>query len=339
MPTGPLVSVLIPTHNRLPYLREAVDSVLRQTYENWELIIVDDGSTDNTREWILTLADPRIRLIAMPHSGNLGRVRNRGIAEARGELIAFLDSDDAFEPRKLGAQVDALATHPECGWSYTALTRVDSAGRVIIDPRIRSWRELSGWILVQLLRFDALVDTPTVMVRRELLERVGTLDEDLLESQDYELFFRFAAASPAIALSEPLTRKRVHPGSLSSDRMKVHEAWVVIYERWQRRSTDRHVRSTCAREARHHRICAARWRAGCGDAGRALAHLLAVLQRRPWSYRAWRALLWVVARSLEVAGQRALHPTGGRTDGSPTGSGLTAGPSIDRSDGASQARS
>src|SRR5687767_7703512 len=115
MPTGPLVSILIPTYNRLDYLREAVGSVLRQTYENWELIIVDDGSTDDTRAWVLSLAEPRIRLITIPHSGNLGLVRNRGIAEARGELIAFLDSDDAFEPHKLAAQTAALATHPECG--------------------------------------------------------------------------------------------------------------------------------------------------------------------------------------------------------------------------------
>src|SRR5688572_28836658 len=228
MPTAPLVSILIPTYNRLGYLREAVDSVLRQTHENWELIIVDDGSTDDTREWVLSLAEPRIRLITIPHSGNLGLVRNRGIAKARGELIAFLDSDDAFEPHKLAAQVAALAAHQECGWSYTALTRVDSGGNVIVDPKIRRWQELSGWILVPLLRFDALVDTPTVMVRREILERVGPLDENLLESQDYELFFRFAAASPAVALSDPLTRKRIHPGSLSSDQMRVHEAWIFI---------------------------------------------------------------------------------------------------------------
>jgi glycosyltransferase involved in cell wall biosynthesis len=307
MATGPLVSVLIPTYNRLHYLREAVESVLRQSYTNWELIVVDDGSTDGTREWVVNLAEPRIRLVEIAHSGNLGRVRNRGIAEARGELIAFLDSDDAFESRKLAAQVSALDTHPECGWSYTALTRVDTAGSVIVDPRVRRWKELSGWILVELLRFDALVDTPTVMVRRELLERVGTLDEDLLESQDYELFFRFAAASQAVALSEPLTRKRVHPGSLSSDRMRVHEAWIGIYERWHARSTDPDVRRTCGREARHHRICAANLRGAYGDPRRALAHLLPVLQRRPWSYRAWRALIGVVGRWIAVAGRRAFR--------------------------------
>jgi glycosyltransferase involved in cell wall biosynthesis len=273
---------------------------------NWELIIVDDGSTDDTREWVLSLADPRIRLVGVPHSGNLGRVRNRGIAEARGELIAFLDSDDTFEPRKLAAQVAALETHPDCGWSYTAMTRVDAAGNVIVDPRMPQWRELSGWILVQLLRFNALVDTPAVMVRRALLERVGTLDETLLESQDYELFFRFAAASPTIAISEPLTRKRIHTGSLSSDRMKVHEAWVVIYEGLRAGSDDSDVRMTCAREARHHRICVAFCRARGGDVGQALAHLLPILQQRPWSYRAWRALVWVIAGWLAVAPRRAL---------------------------------
>src|SRR5688572_25486147 len=83
MPPTPLVSVVVPTYQRLAQLRESVESVVRQTYPTWELIVVDDGSTDGTTEWVQSLADPRIRLLALPHSGNLGYVRNRGNAEAR----------------------------------------------------------------------------------------------------------------------------------------------------------------------------------------------------------------------------------------------------------------
>lgn len=296
MSARPKVSVTVPTYNRLPHLREAVASVVAQTYPNWELIVVDDGSEDGTQEWIAGLDDPRIRLLALPHSGNLGHVRNRGIAEARGELVAFLDSDDAFEPRKLEAQVAALTARPECGWSYTALTRVDRTGAEIGDAGIRSWREISGWILEDLLRFDALVDTPTVMVRRTLLDQVGPLDEDLSECQDYDLFFRLARVSPAVAVPEALTRKRVHAGSLSGDRLRVHEAWIVVYERFGARSTERRVRHTCDREARRHRLSAAMRRAQQGDPLAGLAHVTTVLRRRPWTARGWRVLGSILLR-------------------------------------------
>lgn len=308
------MSVVVPTYQRLALLREAVASVRAQTYGRWELIVVDDGSSDGTLEWLGGLEDARVRVIALPHSGNLGALRNRGNREARGELIAFLDSDDAFEPRKLERQVAALQANPEAGWSYTAVTRVDASGREIRDPRVRPWRELSGWILESLLRFDALVATPTVMVRSRLLDPVGGLDEQLPESQDFELFFRLAAASPAVALSEPLTRVRVHPGTLSADRLRVHEAWVAIYERIGAASDDPAVRRVCAEEARRHRISAAHRSGSAGQPVRALAHLLPVLRRRPWSAAAWRALLiGVLLRGVGLRALGVLRPGPGST--------------------------
>ena len=298
----PLVSVLVPTWNRLDYLQEAISSVLRQTYEHWELIVVDDRSDDGTREWMGTLGDDRIRLVALDHTGNLGHLRNRGITEAKGELVAFLDSDDAFEPPKISVQVEALRQHPECGWSYTAMTRVDEEGVDIVDTAIR-WREISGWILASLLRFDALVDTPTVMVRRKLLDEVGPLDEDLLECQDYDLFFRLAAASQTVMIPEPLTRKRVHAGATSADRTRVNEAWIQVYRRFGERSPDPRVRSICRRQTRVHRLSAAVCRARRGEPGRAFAHVLPVLAARPWSPRTWRVLLGTVfVRGLLLGG-------------------------------------
>ena len=251
--------MVLPTWNRLPYLREAVRSVLRQTYPRWELIVVDDASGDDTLRWLESVGDPRVRWLTLPHSGNLGKLRNRGVAEARGDLIAFLDSDDAFEPRKLEVQLGALAAHPECGWSYTAMTRVDAQGTELRGAPV-GWRELSGWILEEILSFQALVDAPAVMIRRELLERAGTLDESLPECQDYELFFRLAAVSPAVMVAEPLTRKRIHAGSTNADRVRVNEAWVVVYERFAATSPKARVQRICARQARYHRLSAASWR-------------------------------------------------------------------------------
>jgi hypothetical protein len=129
------------------------------------------------------------------------------------------------------------------------------------------------------------------MVRRALLEQVGPLDEGLLESQDYELFFRFAEASPCVALPERLTRKRVHPGGMSGDRTRVNEAMVVIYERLGARTGDPEVRRICRELAHDHRLGSASWRARGGERGRALAHVAAALRRRPWSLRAWKTLV------------------------------------------------
>jgi glycosyltransferase involved in cell wall biosynthesis len=281
---------VVPTFNRLSLLREAVASVQSQTYPDWELIIVDDGSSDGTGPWVRSLGDSRISLIVLPHTGNLGHVRNQGNAAARGKFIAFLDSDDLFENNKLEVQLKALAAHPECGWSYTNVTAVDAAG-VPLDRRSR-FRAISGWILHESLRFDALLATPTIMVQRELLERVGPLDEALAECQDYELYFRFAAVSPAVALSEPLSRVRVHAGTLSADRTLVNETWIYVYERFGARSADPAVRKTCARQVwKHHLGAASSWARGRGRPGPAFAHVVVALVRRPWSPRVWRVLL------------------------------------------------
>jgi glycosyltransferase involved in cell wall biosynthesis len=304
----PLVSVVVPTYERLAYLREAVASVVAQTYPHWELVVVDDGSTDGSAEWVRSLNHPRIRVVALAHTGNLGHNRNQGIAVARGELIALLDSDDAFEADKLETQVAALAVRPECGWSYSALTRVDAAGHPLPYGGERRFRAISGWILEALLRFDALVDTPTVMARRELLDRVGPLDEALDESQDYELFFRMAAVSQSVAIARPLTRKRVHASSLgSSNRLRVHEAWVEIYDRFGSASMEERIKRVCEVEARRHRVSAAARSGTAGDPARALAHLLPALRERPLSPRAWKVLaVHVLGRGMVLPALRRL---------------------------------
>src|SRR5438128_1621108 len=115
----PKVSVVLPTYNRRPLLREAVDSVVGQSFSDWELILVDDGSTDDTRAYFKELTDPRVSRVFLPHSANRSAVRNAGIARARGEWIAFLDSDDLWAPEKLTRQVEALAADSSKRWSCT----------------------------------------------------------------------------------------------------------------------------------------------------------------------------------------------------------------------------
>jgi glycosyltransferase involved in cell wall biosynthesis len=109
-------------------LREAVESVLGQTFADWELIVVDDGSTDDSREYVLSLHDLRVQLVSIAHSGSAAWARNTGIARARGEWIAFLDSDDLWTASKLERQLDALRAQPGCQWSCTGFSFIDENG-------------------------------------------------------------------------------------------------------------------------------------------------------------------------------------------------------------------
>src|SRR5687768_13275178 len=108
----PEVSVVLSTFNRLNYLRESVDSVCAQSFRDWELIIADDGSAEATTDFLSTLADPRIKVLLLQHSGNPATVRNAAIREARGRFVAFIDSDDLWLPLKLERQLAAMAVHP-----------------------------------------------------------------------------------------------------------------------------------------------------------------------------------------------------------------------------------
>lgn len=289
--SSPTVSVVIPTHDRLPFLREAVASVRAQTFEDWELIVVDDGSTDGTPEYLAALTDPRICALRTESSGFPGAVRNRGIERARGEWIAFLDSDDVWEPEKLAVQLGAHEVRPECGWSYTAITRMDIEGREIHDAGIQTWRPIEGWVLEDLLRMDVLAATPTVMVRREVLESVGGFDETLRRVEEYELWFRFAAHSRVIAIPEKLSRVRIHPESWSADRISTHRAWVRVYGEVAERAGPGRTRRLCRKEAARHRYRLAGRLASARRGGEALREWGRAFVSRPHAPQGWWILL------------------------------------------------
>ena len=169
----PLVSVVVPTFNRCSVLMDAIESVLSQTYSNVELIVVDDGSSDQTAASLAGIADPRLRVFFEPHCGNKARVRNIGIEAARGQWIAFIDSDDLWFPAKLDKQLTALLTSEQYGWSYTGFVLIDETGRKLdITTPLTS---PSGWILDALLAYKVAAPLPSLVVKRQLLETVGLL--------------------------------------------------------------------------------------------------------------------------------------------------------------------
>ncbi|HEX7051019.1 MAG TPA: glycosyltransferase [Longimicrobiales bacterium] len=239
----PLLSVVIPTYNRLRLLRETIESVRAQTYAHWELIVVDDGSTDGTAEYVAGLGDPKIRLVGAERSGSPAVARNIGIGHARGEYVAFLDHDDIWMPGKLEAQVAALANRPEADWCYTRLWQIDPAGRSLgqYDDSV----PFGGAALLDAIGLKPGITTSAVVVRRALLERMGGFDPYLTGCEDLDLWIRLRRESEPVAIIEPLTRIRVHDGSLSRDHLLMQRSCLRLYRKVAAGSSSRRVRREC----------------------------------------------------------------------------------------------
>jgi glycosyltransferase involved in cell wall biosynthesis len=290
---APLVSVVLPSYNAMPYLPVAVQSVIEQTFADWELIVIDDGSTDDTSGFLSAVHDDRIRSLRLDHTSNPARVRNAGLRQAHGRYIAFLDADDTWLPRKLELQLRALRSEPACRWSYTAGARMDATGAPLFDARIQRWVPYDGWILEPLLRIRALIAMPTVIVARDLLAEVGGFDEELTYCEDYDLWFRLALRNRVCVLSEPLARIRVHAPSYSRDRAAVHESWIRVYEKMGFILRDPRLRRLCASRRVHHVVTLAR-SYGAQSGTRAAFRTLFSARPYAWPFPRW---WWSIARA------------------------------------------
>jgi glycosyltransferase involved in cell wall biosynthesis len=211
----PAVSILMPTFDRLEFLPPAIESVFAQTLTDWELIIADDGSGVDTRAYLRSLADPRVRVLWMAHSGRPSVMLNAALRVARGEYVAFLDSDDLWLPDKLERQVASLQRHPKRRWGCTAFALIDAAGRPLRAARA-GWPASSGWVRDHLLT-DAVIAMPSVIATRSLIEQAGPLDEELVMNYDGDLWLRFAELSELDGIDEPLTLVRRHGQHGGSD--------------------------------------------------------------------------------------------------------------------------
>ena len=206
--TEPIVSIVMPTFNRLEFLPATVESVLMQTMPQWELIIADDGSNRETLDYLENLTrDERIRLVRLHHSGNAGAARNAAIAEARATLLAFLDSDDLWAPNKLERQIAALRANSECRWSYTAFVMVDASGTPLSSERSRPWTPHSGEIFAQTVRTTASIRPSSVLASTAFVREAGAFDEAIDCSEDYDLWLRLALRSPVCVVDEPLIQR------------------------------------------------------------------------------------------------------------------------------------
>lgn len=196
------VSVIIPTYNRWPMVGEAIDSVLAQSYGELELIVVDDGSRDETAEK-LTKYGPAVRVISQPRRG-VAAARNLGVSQSTARYIAFLDSDDLWKPKKIEAQVNFMESHPEVQICQTEEIWIRNGRRV--NPK-KKHRKPSGDIFRASLDL-CLVSPSAVMMTRDLFDRVGGFDESFPVCEDYDVWLRITAETPVFLISEPLAIKR-----------------------------------------------------------------------------------------------------------------------------------
>jgi glycosyltransferase involved in cell wall biosynthesis len=298
---APVVSVFMPTFNRPQFLAPAVESLFAQTFPHWELIVADDGSGAATRNYLQGLhAPPRVSVIWLPHSGRPAVARNAALRTARGEYVAFLDSDDLWLPQKLERQIDSLRRHPQRKWSYTAFTVVDAGGepKTVTSDRTRSI--VSGWIIEKMLNDETVIALPSVVVVRNLLEQLGTFDEQLVMCEDDELWLRLALHSEIDGIDQPLTLIRRHEQHTGDD----VTAWRDrrrVFEKALRSSGDVRVRSILRRLRAEMSAGLARSQAAGAMPLSALGTLLASAPYS-WRHRRW----WAGAAQTLL---RALAPT------------------------------
>jgi glycosyltransferase involved in cell wall biosynthesis len=230
MPSTPIVSVIIPVFNAEKFIAATLDSVKKQTYQNWECIIIDDGSTDSSKQVIdnFIKKDNRFHYLLGEHGG-VSRARNMGIAAARGEFIALLDHDDLWAPTKLYKQVAILFQRPEVGLVYSDAFIQSSKKTILYSSETKPYR---GKVFHRLVRRD-FITCQTAIIRKKLLsERKAAFIPELEMAEEFELFLWIAARSEIDFVDEPLATHIVHGGNDSIKRYElVLPDFLLIYEK------------------------------------------------------------------------------------------------------------
>lgn len=279
----PAISVVLPTYNRAHTLDRAVESVLSQSYRDFELIIVDDASTDDTVERVGLLDDARVRLIRLGVNCGVSHARNVGIAESRAELIAFQDSDDLWEPEKLERQVALMRqAREDVGVVYCGLYK---QWGVFTEPiPLLNASGISGSILPYLLVSNP-VTTPSVLARRACLDEAGGFDESLATHEDWELWLRVARRWKFLFTGDYQVTSPHTPGGVNdADARRFRDAMLAIVEK----HTDLYREAPRARARMDHKIGVYAARQGDLSVGR--KHLIEAVRRHPALVESWLAL-------------------------------------------------
>lgn len=228
-----LISVIIPTYNRAYLVKDAINSVLSQTYQEFEILVVDDGSTDDTVKVVNSFQDERIKYIYQENSGKPSVVRNKGIKEAKGDFIAFLDSDDLWHPEMLEKHINILKDNPDIGFSTNWSLYQTFDGKELFQKKCLAHNQ-KEYLEYMLLDPDkAYTGTGSSLIRKEILQKAGLFDEEMTFCEDWDLFFRMAALSEIYNIEEILTYVRNHKESISKtpDVTKFKEGYLRFLQK------------------------------------------------------------------------------------------------------------
>lgn len=310
--SSPLVSVLMPVYNAQRYVAQAIESILQQTFTEFELIILDDGSTDRSLQILQRYAarDPRIRLISRENCG-IAATRNQLIAEASAELIAVMDADDVALPQRLARQVNFLQQHPQIICLGSSYELIDARGRQITTLAVPLQH---AEIERQALAGHASVFQPCAMMRRTAVMQIGGYDTSLKLASDLDLWLRLSEIGELANLAESLVQYRLHAESVSEtdcmfQRQQAHQ---ICQRAWQRRGITGHFEAT--EPWRPGKDAASRhpfmlqygwWAFGSGHRYTALVYGLKAIQAQPLHLAGWKLLSCALLKPLPDS-----NPTG-----------------------------
>lgn len=223
----PLISVVIPVFNGEKTIKETIDSVLSQTFTNFELIIINDGSQDLTLEVVSSIKDNRLQIYSYPNAG-LAASRNRGINHANGEYISFIDADDLWTSDKLEAQFNALKTHPEATIAYSWTDYIDQDSQFLGKG---SHITVNGNIYPHLLLTDFLENGSNPLILKKAFIEVGNFDESLCASEDWDMLLRLASRYHFIGVSSAQVLYRISANSMSANILQQERESLKVIER------------------------------------------------------------------------------------------------------------
>lgn len=281
-----LVSVVTATYNMGRYIAETLESILGQDYPQVESIVVDDGSTDDTAAVLARFdGDPRLRVV---HQANAGQTvaKNRGVAEARGEFIAFCDADDTWEPHKLSRQIPRFRADDRVAVVFSEIDNIDDQSRPLDGPRMR---RSEGRVTAQLL-IDNFVPFPSVVVRADALRAAGGFDENLTMSIDYDLWLRLSTEYRFAYVPEVLAHYRLWPGQMSHRTGERLDNFERLFDRFLARYPHAVSRREIDRARAHFLVTRGYWHAGEGRRAAARRDYGRAFLRDPLDRRLWMSV-------------------------------------------------
>ncbi len=223
----PLISVIIPVYNGEKTIRETIESVLNQTFREFELLVINDGSQDRTLEIVESIQDSRLKVFSYPNAGQ-STSRNRGIELATGEYISFIDADDLWTPDKLEAQVKVLQENPQAAVAYSWTNWIDESSQLVGKG---SHITEKGKVFAKLLLNDFVANGSNSLIRRQVLTEVGGFDASVTPAEDWDMWLRIAAHYEFVAVPSSQVLYRITPNSASFNVWKMEVSSLKVIEK------------------------------------------------------------------------------------------------------------